>query len=485
VEFATPKPLLQIGLQPETNPKPFLHSVWSTNYGRNSMRDMTIGRDAAEVLSKGLGRRGFLGAVAAVGAVSLTAGNAHAHGGAAAANVSKAPVKVLQPHQGAIPGDVYVPSNPDEVLWGYVPTVHAAPVATVRSGQTVTIDALSHEGILEDQGRDPLTYFGGHGVGADGVLEDAVAIASGYTRTTRNFDVDGPHIVTGPIAVEGAAPGDVLKIETLSVVPRVPYGVVSSRHGKGSLAVQAGGTAPAGITLDEVMPPNAADNRRSGIPTDYGNVSVFTAIEKGQGVMASGDMKVRFPLRPFMGMMGVAYAEADGLTAPEANSVPPTLGGGNIDIRHLGDGSTFYLPVKADGALFYVGDPHMGMGDGEVALTAMEGSLRGTFRLTVCKPGSGDAPSVAYNYPFGETEESWIPIGLSDPDGLAGGGVSSDLDVAMRRAVVNALDFLEHDKGMDRAVAYAYLSAAADFAISQVVDRTVGVHGLIRKADFS
>lgn len=392
--------------------------------------------------------------------------------------------EILQPNSGTIQGDAYLASTPGDVLWGYVPTVHAAPVLSIRSGQTVTIDALSHEGILEDQGRNPLEYFGALGVPESSILEDAVSIAAGYDRTPRNFDADGPHIVTGPVAVEGAEPGDVLKIETLEAVPRVPYGVVSSRHGKGGLAVQPDVQPPAGISLEEIMPPVDTDNRASGIPSDYGNVSVFTAIEDGKGVMTSGDMTVRFPLRPFLGMMGVAFAESDGLTSPEANSVPPTLGGGNIDIRHLGVGSTFYLPVKADGALFYVGDPHMGMGDGEVALTAMEGSLRGTFRLTVCKPGSGDAPSVAYTYPFGETSDAWIPIGLSDPDGLAGGGVSGDLNVAMRRAVINALDFLQNDRGMDRAIAYAYLSAAADFAVSQVVDRTVGVHGLIRKADF-
>lgn len=192
---------------------------------------------------------------------------------------------------------------------------------------------------------------------------------------------------------------------------------------------------------------------------------------------------VRFPLNPFMGMMGVAFSQDADLTAASANSVPPTLGGGNIDIRLLNVGSTFYLPVFAEGALFYVGDPHHAMGDGEVALTAMEGSLRGTFRLTVCKPGSGDAPSVAYRYPFGETADLWVPIGLSSPD-AGRDGQPADLDVAMRRAVVNALDFLETDKGMDRATAYAYLSAAADFTISQVVDRTVGVHGQIAKSHF-
>ncbi len=467
------------------------------------MSDM-FGRDAAQALAKGLGRRRFMGVVAALGTVTAASacsapGSAGSGGGtgrpASAPRSAGSPSgggthsfggfgEIVQPGSGVIRGDSYLPSTPEDVLWGYVPTIHATPVMSIRSGQTVTIDSLSHEGILEDQGRNPREYFGSLGVPENSILEDAVTIAAEYDRTPRDFDVDGPHIVTGPVAVEGAEPGDVLKIETLEAVPRVPYGVVSSRHGKGGLAVQPDVQPPLGISLEEVMPPVGTDNRSSGIPSDYGNVSVFTAIEDGKGVMTSGDMSVRFPLRPFFGMMGVAFAEADGLTSPEANSVPPTLGGGNIDIRHLGPGSTFYLPVNADGALFYVGDPHMGMGDGEVALTAMEGSLRGTFRLTVCKPGSGDAPSVAYSYPFGETPDAWIPIGLSDPDGLAG-EISGDLNIAMRRAIINALDYLQNDRGMDRAIAYAYLSAAADFAVSQVVDRTVGVHGLIRKADFA
>jgi acetamidase/formamidase len=359
----------------------------------------------------------------------------------------------------------------------------------MRSGETVTVDTLSHEGLLEDQGRDPKAYFSRHGVPAGQVLDDAVAIARDYERTTRNFDVDGPHVVTGPIHVEGAEPGDVLKIEMLSLMPRVPYGVVSSRHGKGALARQAGGSAPAGITLDEVMPPVSTDGRSTGDPERYGNVSLFTPVRRGSGGAVNGVMtyggshEVAFPLRPHMGMMGVAFASADSLTAPELNSIPPTLGGGNIDINLLTQGSTFYVPVFAEGALFYTGDPHMAMGNGEVALTAMEGSLRTTFRLTVCKKGSGDAPSVAFRYPFAETPDAWVAVGLSDPDGIQN-GQGSDLDTAMRRAVVNALDFLEHDLGMERPVAYAYLSAAADFEVSQVVDRTVGVHGVISKGHF-
>jgi acetamidase/formamidase len=444
---------------------------------------------ARALIVEGIGRRGFLRAATAVTAATVGSSLLGATP-AAAGTRSSVPAAPLQPGTGPIDGDHYLPSTPDAVRWGYVPAIGATPSLRIASGATVTIDTVSHEGILEDQGRDPIAYFGRHQVARDDVLTDAVAIARDYNRTPRNFDVDGPHVITGPIFVEGAEPGDVLKVETLSAVPRVPYGVVSSRHGKGALARTADGGAPAGITVDEVMPPVTTDGRATKDPLRYGNVSTFTSVREGKGGGAVGVMpfgsgrgEVVFPLQPFMGTMGVAHTTAAGETAPELNSIPPTLGGGNIDIRLLGPDSAFYLPVHGEGALFYVGDPHLAMGDGEVALTALEGSLRATFRLTVCKPGSGDAPSVAYRYPFAETPDVWVPIGLSDPDGSAN-GQGTDLNVAMRRAVVNALDFLEHDLGMDRPTAYAYLSAAANFTVSQVVDRTVGVHGAITKSHF-
>ncbi|MEV0312090.1 acetamidase/formamidase family protein [Nonomuraea fuscirosea] len=437
-------------------------------------------------VSQTYGRRNFLRVAAAL----TGAGGASLAGAGRAAATPTLPKEILQPRKGPIHGRHYLPSTVEQVTWGYVPALGSEPVLRVRSGDTVTVDTVSHEGILEDQGRDPVAYFARHGVARSDVLQDAIAIARDYDRTPRDFDLDGPHVVTGPIHVAGARPGDVLKVEMLSMLPRVPYGVVSSRHGKGALARQANGGAPDGITPAEVMPPVATDGRSTGDPLRYGNVSVFTPVRRGRKGVASGVLKrgrrgkeVMFPLKPFMGMMGVAFAESDRPTDPLLNSIPPTLGGGNIDISHLGAGATFYLPVFTEGALFYTGDPHHAMGGGEVALTAMEGSLRATFRLTVCKKGSGDAPSVAFRYPFGETADAWLPIGLSDPDGSRNGQVN-DLDVAMRRAVVNALDFLEHDQGMDRAVAYAYLSAATDFEISQVVDRTTGVHGLIRKEHF-
>jgi acetamidase/formamidase len=171
-----------------------------------------------------------------------------------------------------------------------------------------------------------------------------------------------------------------------------------------------------------------------------------------------------------MGIMGVA---AD--TSDRVHSVPPAAYGGNLDINALGVGSTLYLPVQVSGANFYTGDPHFAQGNGEVALTALEASLRASFRLTLLPAGDAMIPGGSpFTQPFAETNDYWIPIGLNE-----------DLDEAMKQAVREAIRFLSGSLGIDRASAYAYLSAATDFEVSQVVDKTKGVHGLIRKKDFA
>ncbi len=410
-----------------------------------------------------LGRRALLRS-AAVGALGA-AGVAATEETAAAVHhpaARPAPVRVLQPGQGPTRGR-YVRARPDEVLWGRLPNRDTDPVAIVASGSVVTLDTISHEGLLEDQGKDPRGFFAQYGVDERQVLTDAVAVAA---RTPH--DGPGPHVVTGPVAVQGAAPGDVLKIEVLDLPLRVPYGVISNRHGKGALP----GEYPEQFRGD----PTAAPYVNAG-----GNISVFTAVQRSRGTLRGrlpGAVPVGFDLHPFMGMMGVARD-----TAALVDSVPPTDAGGNLDINDLTVGSTLYLPVQVAGAMFYSGDPHMAQGDGEVALTAMEGSLRPTFRLTVVEKGSRRAPRAAFDAPFAETPEHWIPIGLSDPDGPEGGGNATSLDLAMKDAVRRAMAFLTDDVGLAGPVAYAYLSAAADFQCSQVVDRTTGIHALIRKAD--
>src|SRR5258708_1737544 len=109
---------------------------------------------------------------------------------------------LLQPHEGPIRGDHYLPSTVETVTWGYLPAEGAPSVAGMRSNETLTIDTVSHEGIVEDQGRDPRAYFGGFGVAADDVLRDAADIAAEHP--VRDANLDGPHVVTGPVTVAGA-----------------------------------------------------------------------------------------------------------------------------------------------------------------------------------------------------------------------------------------------------------------------------------------
>ena len=359
-------------------------------------------------------------------------------------------------------GAAYLPSTPETVRWGWLPNASSTPVLSVADGSTVTIDTVSHEGMLEDQGRDPVAYFGAHGVPADEVPADQVAIAA--SGIEHDFD-EGPHIVTGPIRVEGARPGDVLRVRVNSLGLRTAFGVISNRHGLGCLA----GEFPEGT----VREPDADVTR----PERYGSVCTFvrTRYTNGRhyGVLPFGnpdrpDQAALFPLAPFLGVMGVA----PDVTTP-VPSVPPGQHGGNVDVALLGAGSTFYLPVQVDGALFYVGDPHYAQGDGEVALTALEAPLRATVTLDVLSGPAASRVLGALREPFGETDEYWLPMGMD-----------RDLDEAMRKATRAAVNFLSSAVGMSRAAAMAYLSAAADFAVSQVVDDVKGVHCKIRKRDF-
>ncbi|MGP6205708.1 acetamidase/formamidase family protein [Microbacterium sp. F2] len=357
------------------------------------------------------------------------------------------PFPILQPGVGEIPGDHYLRSTPETVMWGRLPCVTDTAVLAVASGETVTIDTVSHEGILDDHGTDPVAYFGSHGIPREAVLDDAVEVASALTR---NPDTDGPHVVTGPIRVTDAEPGDLLKITVVSLAPRVPYGVISNRHGKGALI----GELPRGAHNVSVFTP--VEERPEGL------VGVLPVTEGGEG-------RIEFPLAPFLGIMGVAVADDE-----RPHSVPPGPHGGNIDIKLLTEGSVLYLPVQVPGALAYVGDPHFAQGDGEVALTALEASLRATLRFEVIPREVALAEFGQLAGPLVRTDEYLVPTGMD-----------VDLNVAMRNAVRAAVSLIEARWGLDEHLAYAYLSAATDFDISQVVDVVCGVHARIREADFA
>lgn len=343
-------------------------------------------------------------------------------------------------HSGTGPVEgTYVPARPDTVRWGWVAPGGTPPVARVAPGSVLTVDTVSHEGILADQGRDPVAFFASHGIDADSVLADTVAIAA--SALAHDQSVDGPHVITGPVWVEGAEPGDVVIIEVLELRLRVPYGVVSNRHQRGALPLEMPEAETAGGPVPVVV------NR-------------FAWVEGNRAVIRGPRGGLALPLRPFVGLVAVGPADT------AAHSVPPGPHGGNLDVRLLGVGSRLHLPVRCPGALVQLGDPHFAQGDGEVALTALEGPLRVVLRVEVAK---GACPT--WDLPYGETEDAWLLLGLHE-----------DLDEAVRIATRAALSLVTEQTGVDRATAYAWLSAAADLSVSQVVDGVKGVHFSVPKA---
>ncbi|MCE0764546.1 acetamidase/formamidase family protein [Pseudonocardia kujensis] len=354
---------------------------------------------------------------------------------------------VLQPLDPAAAPPAYLPATVETTLWGRLPAESDDPVLTVDPGTTVVIDTVSHEGILEDQGRDPVRFFGDHGIDPARVLEDAIAIAAHGSHDPQA----GPHVVSGPIAVRGAQPGDLLAVHIGDLVPRAPYGVISSRHGKGLLP----GRFPAGgrPMTSVFCPVEGVDPAFGTLPVRPGEV----------------DRPIRFPLAPFLGLIGVATAGTD-----RVRSTPPGPYGGNLDITLLVGGTVLYLPVQVPGAGFYVGDPHFAQGNGEIALTALEAPLRASVTLDLIPAAKAAARFGGVRGPFAETPTLLVPTGLD-----------TDLDLAVAACAENALELLAARFGIDPELGYAYLSAATDFDISQVVDEVKGVHARIRLADFA
>lgn len=325
-----------------------------------------------------------------------------------------------------------VKSTPENVIWGELFKPDSQPILQVKSGDIVTIETISHEGILPDQG-DTIEFFTEAGIDEADILPDQLAVKNQIERTA-----PGPHVITGPIFIEDAEPGDVLEIKTVSIDYRVPYGVISNRHSKGALPGE--------------YPVNDAEIYSKVIPLN-------TEAQIGVFRPSNGRPNIDIPLKPFMGIMGVAPANAE----EAVNSVPPGNYGGNIDIKHLVAGSSLYLPVQVRGALFYTGDPHCAQGNGEVALTAIECSLTPTFKLILHK-------DMQLETPMAETPEAWLAIGLDE-----------DLDEAMKKAVRESLRIMEDEYGLTKQDALLFGSAAIDYEVSQVVDIVKGIHGVINK----
>jgi len=364
---------------------------------------------------------------------------------------------------------LFVPSTPANVTWGEYPA-DKPPVLRVHSGQTVRIDTLSQAGTTQDE--HPVDYLAKFGVKREEVLKDVLDFWE--TKSARPRSGRGPHVITGPIFVEGAAPGDMLEVQILDVTTRVPYGLNNSGPTSGVLDPNyAGRLGPFYSGKLDVNYPGRLSTAPPVIPPHgpVGNRTLIRTATVGGREVALFSADITVPLGPFMGVMAVTPADpvigAPGVTvAGVQSSTPPGVFGGNLDVKDLKAGSTLYLPVFQPGALFYTGDPHSAQGDGEVSGTAIEQSLTGTFRFVLHKGKTIRTPRA------------------EDPTHYILMGIDLDLDRAMRLATQEVVLFLVEEKGLTLEKAYSLASIAVDFHVAEAVDQTQIITGKIPKNIF-
>lgn len=314
--------------------------------------------------------------------------------------------------------DYQLKATPATVAWGYYWS-QAKPVLRIKSGDVVQIQTM----LTNSPER-----LASAGVAADQIEPALKAI---YAEVKDKGP--GGHILTGPIFVEGAEPGDTLEVRIRKIDYAIPYAYNSFSPRSGVLT-----------------PDDFAKGAMKIIPLDQA---------RGVAKFASN---IEIPLRPFFGSMGVAPPESAG----RVNSAPPGIHAGNLDNKDLVVGTKLLIPVHVPGALFEVGDGHAGQGNGEVDITALETSLTGTFEFVVRK-------DLKLKAPRGETPTHWIAMGLNP-----------DLTEALKMAVRETIDFLETEKHLSREDAYMLASVGVDFNVTQAVDGTKGVHAMIPKSIF-
>ncbi|HET7216539.1 MAG TPA: acetamidase/formamidase family protein [Vicinamibacterales bacterium] len=338
-------------------------------------------------------RIGFAGLVVAALSVAIAA---------------QAPPKVGRTHR--------LEATPATIAYGFYDAA-AKPVLTVASGDVIDVDTMltNTPARLERAGVKPEDIQPALRAIVDGVKDKG----------------PGGHILTGPVFIEGAEPGDALEVRVLSIDLPIAYGY----------------NGCSGFLRENCQP---------------GNTTRIIALdrEKMTAAFAPG---ITIALRPFFGSMGVAPPPSAG----RISSNPPWIHAGNLDNKELVAGTSLFIPVHVAGALFEVGDGHAAQGDGEVDQTAIETSLRGRLQLIVHK-------GMTLAWPRAETPAHYISMGTDE-----------DLTKATRIAIQEMIDFLASAKGLDKQTAYQLTSIAGDVAITQLVDGKVGVHVKMPKGIFA
>ena len=309
-------------------------------------------------------------------------------------------------------------AGPETIVWGRF-SAETQPVLTIASGDRVVVETLTGPpGLLPPEGNGMTVAPALHAIHA------------------ANLPIRFGHLLTGPIAIEGAEPDDMLEVRIEAIEPGADWGF--------NAIVPFEGTLPD----DFILP----DLDLMHIPIDLG---------KKTCTLPFGP---ELPLAPFFGVVGVAPPPIYG----ELSSREPRLHGGNLDNKDLGAGSTLFLPVFVPGANFLVGDGHGLQGHGEVCVTALETALTGTFTFILHKK-TGTEPRIGL--PRAETPNAYMTMGFS-----------ADLDEAMRIAVREMLDLITERLGITRSEAYRLASLAADFHVTQTVNGQNGIHGLLPKS---
>lgn len=293
--------------------------------------------------------------------------------------------------------------------WGFFDATHK-PVLEVESGDVVTIDTVT---------------------GSPDVVPDSTKfhVPEALGKIHKQLQPLGPHILTGPVAVKGAKPGTVLeiRIHEVSLLQDWGFNVI--------------------LPLLGTLPHDYDEPRKVNIPLDR---------TRNVGVMPWG---LELDLKPFFGVMGVAPPKGWG----RITSVMPQSTGGNLDNKELTAGSTLYLPVYTEGAMFSCGDGHGAQGDGEVCITAIETALRGVFEFIV-------RDDLHYAYPRAETATHYITMGM-DPD----------LDQCAVKALREMITLLGEKAGLSHPDAYMLCSLAGDLHVTQTVNGSKGIHMMMAK----
>ncbi|MDF1790874.1 MAG: acetamidase/formamidase family protein [Thalassobaculaceae bacterium] len=301
-------------------------------------------------------------------------------------------------------------ASPETCHWGWF-DAGMAPVLTIASGDTVTVETVS--GAPED--------LPGDGYHIPPELLDI------HARSERRMP---GHLLTGPIAVEGAVPGDVLEIRLHDIKLRQDWGYTKVRPLAGAL------------------PEDFDEPDRMTVDLDAG---------RNIGRLPWG---TELPLRPFFGVIGVAPPAGWGAIS----TIQPRKNGGNLDNKELIAGTTLYLPVWTDGAKLSFGDGHGVQGDGEVCVTAIETALEGEIEVHLRK-------DLSWDYPHAETPDARITMGMN-----------ADLDDAASHALRQMIDWIVDTTNLSRSQAFMLMSLAADVRVTQLVNQEKGIHVVLPKS---